>query len=307
MRLLPFACLMAVALPSAALWAQDVRTNIQSGDVVFRADTREVVLHVTVVDKRDQLVTDLGQSNFRISENGQPVDIKFFRQEDVPVSIGILVDNSGSMRDKRLRVNTAALEFVKASNPEDEMFIVNFNDEAYRDTDYTNDQSRIQDALQRIDSRGGTALYDAVRASLDYLTEKAHNEKRVLLLISDGEDNASKVQLEVLVRELQEADSSQTQIYAIGLLTEEEKRSAKRAERAIKYLTRATGGPAYFPVTVDEVTALMRKIAADIRNQYTIAYTPTATAAPGFREIAIELVGSDKRNTVRHRPGYFSE
>ncbi len=306
MRFLGVACLLTAALSSVGLWAQDVRTNIQSGELVFTADTREVVLHVTVVDKRDRLVTDLDQANFRITENGQPVNIKFFRQEDVPVSIGILVDNSGSMRDKRLRVNAAALEFVKASNPEDEMFIVNFNDEAYRDTDYTNDQARIQDALQRIDSRGGTALYDAVRASLDYLTEKAHNEKRVLLLISDGEDNASKSELEVLVRELQEMGSSQTQIYAIGLLTEEEKRSAKRAERAIKYLTRATGGPAYFPATVDEVTSLMDQIAADIRNQYTIAYTP-APAAPGFREISIDLVGADKHDTVRHRPGYFSE
>ncbi|MDA0203857.1 MAG: VWA domain-containing protein [Acidobacteria bacterium] len=307
MRFLRVACLLTVALPAVGLWAQDVRTNIQSGELVFTADTREVVLHVTVVDRRDRLVTDLGQTNFRILENGQPVNIKFFRQEEVPVSIGILVDNSGSMRDKRLRVNAAALEFVKASNPEDEMFIVNFNDEAYRDTDYTNDQARIQDALQRIDSRGGTALYDAVRASLDYLTEKAHNEKRVLLLISDGEDNASKAELEVLVRELQEAGSSQTSIYAIGLLTEEEKRSAKRAERAIKYLTRATGGPAYFPATVDEVTALMTQIAADIRNQYTIAYSPATVAGAGFREIAIDLVGTDKRNTVRHRPGYFGE
>jgi VWFA-related protein len=187
------------------------------------------------------------------------------------------------------------------------MFIVNFNDQAYRDADFTNDQSKIQDALQRIDSRSGTALYDTVRASLDYLQEKAHNEKRVLLLISDGEDNASTAELEVLVRELQEMGSSQTQIYAIGLLTEEEKRSAKRAERAIKYLTRATGGPAYFPATVDEVTSLMTQIAADIRNQYTIAYTPATAAGAGFREIAIDLVGADKRNTVRHRPGYFSE
>ena len=306
MRFLRIAYLVTAALSASGLWAQDVRSNIQREELVFRADTREVVLHVTVVDKRDQLVTDLSQANFRILENGQPVDIKFFRQEDVPVSIGILVDNSGSMRDQRLRVNAAALEFVKASNPEDEMFIVNFNDEAYRDTDFTNDHSRIQDALQRIDSRGGTALYDAVRASLDYLNEKAHNEKRVLLLISDGEDNASKAELEVLVRELQEMGSSQTQIYAIGLLTEEEKRSAKRAERAIKYLTRATGGPSYFPATVDEVTSLMRQIAADIRNQYTIAYTPAAVGA-GFREITIDLVGADKRDVVRHRPGYFSE
>ncbi len=96
-------------------------------------------------------------------------------------------------------------------------------------------------------------------------------------------------------------------MYAIGLLTEEEKRSAKRAERAIKYLTRATGGPAYFPATVDEVTSLMQQIALDIRNQYTIAYTPLAAATPGFREIRIDLTGTARRNTVRHRPGYFAE
>jgi VWFA-related protein len=305
MRFLGVICLLTAALPSLGLWAQDVGANAQPDELIFRADTREVVLHVTVADRSDRLVTDLVQANFQISENGEPVSIKFFRQEDVPVSIGILVDNSGSMEDKRLRVSAAALEFVKASNPEDEMFIVNFNDQAYRDADFTSDQSRIQDALQRIDARSGTALYDAVRASLDYLQEKAHNEKRVLLLISDGEDNASKAELEVLVRELQELGSSQTQIYAIGLLTEEEKRSAKRAERAIKHLTGATGGPAYFPSTVDEVTSLMDQIAADIRNQYTIAYTPTAAA--GFREIRIDLEGTDKRNTVRHRPGYFAQ
>lgn len=301
-------CLAATAVLSlSALMAQDVSSNIQSQELIFRADAREVVLHVTVVDRQDRLVTDLAEDNFRLYENGQPVSVRFFRQEDVPVSIGILVDNSGSMKTKRAQVNAAALEFVKASNPEDEMFIVNFNDQAYRDTDYTNDQSRIQDALQRIDSRGGTALYDAVRASLDYLSEKAHNDKRVLLLISDGEDNASTAELEVLVRELQESGSNQTSIYAIGLLTEEEKRSAKRAERAIKHLTRATGGPAYFPETVEEITSLMRQIALDIRNQYTIAYAPLDGAAPGFREIRIDLVDASKRNTVRHRPGYFAE
>jgi len=305
MRFLGVAFLLTAALPSVGLWAQDVGANTQSDELVFRTDAREVVLHVTVADGRDRLVTDLGQANFRIFENGAPVNIKFFRQEDVPVSIGILVDNSGSMGDKRLRVNAAALEFVKASNPDDEMFVVNFNDQAYRDADLTNDQSRIQDALQRIDARSGTALYDAVRESLGYLQEKAHNEKRVLLLISDGEDNASTAELEGLVRELQEMGSSQTQIYAIGLLTEEEKRSAKRAERAIQCLTRATGGPAYFPATVGEVTSLMDQIAADIRNQYTIAYTPTAAA--GFRAIRIDLEGTDERNTVRHRPGYFAE
>lgn len=299
--------LVAILVPVGAI-AQDGRSNIQQlQGAVFRSDTREVVLHVTVADRRDQVVDDLAENNFRVFEDGEAVDVRFFRQEDVPVSIGILVDNSGSMSNKRERVNAAALAFVRASNPEDEMFIVNFNDQAYRDSDYTNDQTRIQDALERIDSRGGTALYDAVRASLDYLTSKARNEKRVLLLISDGEDNASQAQLEVLVRELQESGANQTSIYAIGLLTEEEKRSAKRAERAIRHLTRATGGPAYFPATVDQVTSLMQRIAADIRNQYTIAYAPSEKTIAGFREIRIDLVDVPKRASVRHRPGYFVE
>lgn len=307
MRFFRVACLLAVILTPVGIMGQDGRANIRSQDLVFRADTSEVVLHVTVADRQDRLVGNLAERNFRVFEDGHAVDVRFFRQEDVPVSIGILVDNSGSMRNKRLRVNAAALEFVKASNPEDEMFVVNFNDEAYRDTDYTNDPTRIKDALQRIDSRGGTALYDAVRASLDYLSSKASNDKRVLLLISDGEDNASKAELEVLVRELQESDANQTSIYAIGLLSEEEKGSAKRAARAIKHLTRATGGPAYFPATVDEVTSLMRQIAMDIRNQYTIAYTPIEKPGGGFREIRIDLVDVPKRASVRHRPGYFVE
>ena len=122
--------------------------------------------------------------------------LTLFRREDVPVSLGILVDNSGSMRDKRRKVNAAALSFVKASNPQDEVFIVNFNDEAFLDSPFTADLPRLQDGLQRIDSRGGTALYDAVSMSLDYMEEEAERDKRALLVISDGEDNANSSNLE---------------------------------------------------------------------------------------------------------------
>ena len=299
--------LAAATLVALAAVGQDGKPDVAQRDPVFSVATTEVVLHVTVADRRDRLITDLAERDFEVYEDGQRVPLKFFRQEDVPVSVGILVDNSGSMRDKRLRVNAAAVEFVRESHPDDEVFIVNFNDEAYLDCPFTNEIPKLQDALQRIDSRGGTALYDAARMSLDHLVEKAKHDKRVLLIITDGEDNASRTELELLVRELQEMDASQTQIYAIGLLSEEEKRSAKRAERAIKYITRATGGPAYFPETVDEVTALTRQIALDIRSQYTLVYTPPENKAPGFRQIDIQLVGSAKRNTVRHRPGYFAE
>jgi len=296
-RLLALLAAAPAGLAGAAAEAQDP---------VFTVDTNLVVLHVTVADKDDQIVTDLTEEDFRIYEDGAPQQIKLFRREDVPVSVGILVDNSGSMRDKRLKVNAAAVDFVKESNPEDEMFIVNFNDEAFLDADFTNDIDRMQDALQRIDSRGGTAFYDAVQMSLDHVKKKAKRDKRVLLVVSDGEDNASRAELENLVRELQEQES-QTIVYAIGLLSEEEKRSAKRAQRAIRYVSRATGGPAYFPKTVDEVSALTRRIAFDIRNQYTLTYSAPSDKPAGFREVKVELQGKAKKYQVRHRPGYFAE
>lgn len=309
-----FLCLCACA----PAWAQATAKPVVGGapaaapevaeacepGITFCVETEKVVLHATVVDREDRFITDLAQDAFRVTEDAVAQPLTYFAQEDVPVSIGILIDNSGSMRDKRRQVNTAALEFVKASNDEDEIFIVNFDDEAYLDQDFTSDILRLQDALQRIDSRGGTALYDAAGMSLDHLVEKgdADIRKRALLIISDGEDNASNMDLETLVRRLQESDAT---IYAIGLLTDEERRAAKRAERHLRTITRATGGPAYFPQSVDEVDALVRRIAADIRNQYIVEYNRPQGKPAGYRRIRIELKGKAKRYNVRHRPGYY--
>ncbi|MDA1314250.1 MAG: VWA domain-containing protein [Acidobacteria bacterium] len=294
-------------LAAGVLWAQNEPAPLrQEGDedLVIRSETRLVVLHTTVSDKNNLLMTDLLEDSFRVFENDQLQTLKLFRREDVPVSLGILVDNSGSMLDKRLKVNTAALDFVKASNPEDEVFIVNFNDEAFLDTPFTADLPRLQDGLQRIDSRGGTALYDAVGMSLDHLEDEAKQDKRVLLIITDGEDNASRSTLERLVRRLQETD---TVIYAVGLLSEEDRRSAKRAQRAIRAIVRETGGAAFFPDSVDEVHAITQQVARDIRNQYILAYSPADSAAAGFRRVRIELTGKAKRYKVRHRPGYYAQ
>ena len=201
-------------------------------------------------------------------------------------------------------MNAAALEFVKASNPQDEVFVVNFNDEAYLDQDFTSSIDRLQDALQRIDTRGGTALYDATSISLDHLVEAGNKEynKRALLVITDGEDTSSRMDLEILVRKLQ---SSDVIIYGIGLLSEEERRAATRAERHLRSLTRTTGGPAYFPTTFDEVEPLVKRIAADIRNQYILEYPRPQNKPSGYRRIRIELKGAEKGNKVRHRPGYY--
>jgi len=272
--------------------------------VVIRSDTRLVVLHTTVQDRQNRPIADLTESAFAVFEDGVKQELKLFRREDVPVSLGILVDNSGSMRDKRLKVNAAALDFVKASNPLDEVFIVNFNDEAFRDSEFTSNLERLQDALQRIDARGGTALYDAVSASLDYLSEQAKWDKKVLLVISDGEDNASITTLERLVRRLQETD---TVVFAVGLLSEEDRRSARRAQRAIRHIVEATGGAAYFPEGVDDVHAITQQVAHDIRNQYILGYTPTEGKPAGYRQVRVELSGKARRYKARHRPGYYGE
>ena len=269
----------------------------------FRADTRLVVLHASVVDKKGKLVTNLDQNAFKVFENQQPQQIKIFRREDVPVSLGIIIDDSGSMQTKRSRVEAAALSMVRESNPQDEVFIVNFNDDAYLDVPFTNDIHKMEQGLARIDSRGGTAMRDAINMSLDYEKSEAKKDKKVLLVITDGNDNASNTSLERLV---QRANQSDTLVYAIGLFTEEEKHEASKARRALNELTNATGGLVFYPKDVNEVQQLAVEIAHDIRNQYTIAYTPTIQQLDGsYRQIKV-LVDAPGKPVVRTRSGYYA-
>lgn len=302
-----------VVLTSCLLWGQaksPVTPPPGSQDdtgTIFRSDTRIVVLHVTVVDKNGHLVTNLGKEAFQVFENGQPQQIRTFKREDVPVSLGLVVDNSGSMRDKRSKVETACLGLVKASNPQDEVFIVNFNDEAFLDNpkgkDFTNDIKEMEEALTRIDSRGGTAMRDAIRMSIDHLKEKAHKDKRVLVVVTDGNDNASLVSLETLVKNSQQ---SEVLLYTIGLLSDEERREAKRAQRALDALAQATGGQSYFPKDVADVDRMAQQVAKDVRNQYTIVYTPSNQTLDGsYRQIKVTANGPNKP-TVRTRSGYYA-
>ncbi len=279
---------------------------LQQSDIIKR-DVNLVVLHATVLDDRGRFVPDLQQENFRVFEDKVEQKLAVFKREDVPVSVGLVVDNSGSMRDKRERVNTAALTFVKTSNPHDEVFVVNFNDDYYLDLDkdFTSDISEMRDALERIDSRGSTALYDAVIGSLDHL-KKGHRDKKVLLVITDGEDNASRKSLEYTIQAAQKSDAL---IYAVGLLSQESKRAAKRARQALSAMAEATGGLAFFPEQVSDTESLCTQIAHDIRNQYTLAYYPTNQARDGsFRSVQVALVSPHGRGklTVRTRSGYYS-
>jgi len=268
----------------------------------FRADTRLVVLHASVADKHGKLLTDLKQGAFKVFENGQPQQVKIFRREDVPVSLGIIIDDSGSMMTKRARVEAAALALVRASNPQDEVFIVNFNDDWYLDVPFTDDIRKMEQGIAKIDSRGGTAMRDAISASLDYMREKAKKDKKVLLIITDGNDNASNTSLEKIVSR---SNQSETLVYAIGLFTEEEKHEGAKAKRALNELTSTTGGLAFYPKDVSEVQSLAEEIARDIRSQYTIAYTPTAPDDGSYRQIKVTVDGPGKP-VVRTRSGYYA-
>ena len=276
----------------------------QSGDVyIFKKEVDEVTLHATVVDQNNRLVTDLGRNDFQVFEDGQPQKITSFRREDIPVAMGIVIDNSGSMRDKRPAVNAAAINLVKSSNPQDKVFIVNFNEEYFLDQDYTASIPKLDDALQRIEARGGTALYDATVASSDHLKKSGPLEKKVLLVVTDGEDNASRESLEQAIRNLQ-AENGPT-VYTIGILGDEH---SKRARRALREMAEETGGVAFFPKDVSEVSAITSQIAHDIRNQYTIVYKPTKPqSAGGYRTVKVEANAKGyKHLQVRTRSGYYA-
>jgi VWFA-related protein len=274
-----------------------------------------VVLHATVLDEQGRFVPDLKQENFRVFEDKVEQKLEIFKREDIPITVGLVVDNSASMRDKRDKVNAAALSFVMESNRDDEVFVVNFNDDYYLDTekDFTNDINELKEALERIDSRGITVLYDAIIGSLDHL-KKGTRDKKVLVVVTDGEDNGSRTgggdprrALELTTLEAQKSDAV---IYAVGLLNQEERRTARRAQEALSKLASTTGGVSYFPKSIQEVDSICKQIAHDIRNQYILAYYPTNTRKDGtFRSVHVEAIPPRGRGklTVRTRTGYYAQ
>jgi len=291
------------APPAQTQQDQEQKLNDQ-GVFVFKKDVDEVMLHATVVDDKQRFVTNLDKTAFTVMEDGKPQEIKSFNHIDIPVAMGIVIDNSGSMREKRNKVNQAALNLVRSSNPKDEVFVVNFNDEQYLDQDFTNNLLKLKEALEKIDARGGTALYDAVVASSDHLKQNARLEKKVIFVVTDGEDNASTQTLEQAIKQLQQENGPQ--VYAIGILGDEE--HPKRAKRALDIIAQRTGGIAFFPKTLDEVDAISRTIANDIRNQYAIGYKPTNPKnAGGFRQIRVEAKAKGhSKLIVRTKTGYYA-
>jgi VWFA-related protein len=295
------------AAPSGAPQAAAGEVTRENGKFTLRTNAYEVRLNASVIDSSGQPVDSLPQDAFHVYEDGVPQNIIGFRHEDLPVSLGLLIDSSGSMYDKRSSVDAASLDLVKLSNPQDEAFLVDFSSEPYLDTDFTNDVGKLQQGLSFIKSTGGTALYDAVIASADYLAKNAKRPKQVLLIVTDGEDNASSASLETTIRRVQDLDGPA--IYCIGLLFGEDvsRSEARHAREVLTELSLQTGGQAYFPKSLKEVDGITREVAQDIRSQYTISYRSTkAPELGGYRTIHVEAKEKGFHGLqVRTRTGYF--
>lgn len=279
----------------------------EHGEYTMRANAYEVRLNASVIDSSGQPVENLPQDAFHVYEDGVPQTIIGFRHEDVPVSMGILIDSSGSMYDKRAAVDAASLDLVRLSNKQDEAFLVDFSSEAYIDQDFTGSIEKLQQGLAYIKSSGGTAMYDAVIASADYLSKNAKRSKQVLLIVTDGDDNASSATLEQTIRRVQDLDGPQ--IYCIGLLFGEDvsHSEARHSREVLSELAAQTGGMAYFPRSLKEVDGIAHEVAADIRQQYTIEYRSTKSPElGGYRQIHVEAKEKGFRGLqVRTRSGYF--
>jgi Ca-activated chloride channel family protein len=271
------------------------------GMFVFKKQVEEVFLHATVVDEQRRLVSDLDRGKFEVLDGGVPQAITSFRREDVPVAMGIVIDNSGSMREKREKVNQAVLNLIRASNPRDQIFVVNFGQEPYLDQDFTSDVNLLQTALHQVSAKGSTALYDAIVASAGHL-QSSPLEKKVLLVITDGQDNMSRETLQEASQRLQQANGPT--IYAIGLLGSG---LSGTGREALQRLADRTGGVAYFPDTLDQVDSTTHTVAHDIRHQYLIAYKPkNQNAKPGYQSVKVEARAPGYgKLTVRTRTGYY--
>ena len=273
---------------------------------ILRTNVEEVVLNATVLEGT-RIVQTLTKDNFQVAEDGVKQNIISFQHTDLPVSIGLVVDNSGSMSRKRPAVNKSTVDLIEASNPQDEAFVVNFSDEAFIDQEFTSDVKRLRDGLSHIESRGGTALYDAVVASADKLVADGKRPKQVLIIITDGEDNASTLSLEQTIRRVQQL--SGPVIYSIGLLfgDEQSRSEVRHARRALEMLSGETGGIAYFPRSIEQVDEIAAEVARDIRSQYTIGYHSSHTGNDqNFRHVQVtaQAQGLGKLD-VRTRTGYY--
>jgi Ca-activated chloride channel homolog len=277
--------------------------SVQDDGYTIRVSVNQVLLHATVRNSKGTPVSGLTKDNFKIYEDGVLQEIKFFSHDDIPVEAGLIVDNSGSMRPKRAEVITAALAFARASNPQDQMFVVNFNESVSfglpEDVPFTDQVVRLESALSRVSPHGQTALYDAIAAGLEHL-KKGNRDKKVLIVISDGADNASKHDKAQILTMVGQAD---TIIYTVGLFDEGD---PDQRFDVLKQLAKSSGGEAFLPESPKDVMPICGRIAHDLRSQYTLAYVPTNRKVDGtYRTVQVKADAPGRgRVSVRTRAGY---
>jgi VWFA-related protein len=298
--------LVAAISLSGAVASQDANSMQKNsgGDYTLKVSANLVILSATVLDHHNALVSGLDKDNFQVFEDHVPQPIKHFSHEDIPVAVGLVIDNSGSMGPKRADVIDAALLFASSSNPRDQMFVVNFNEHVSyglpADIPFTDRQDQLRRALVAIHTIGETALYDAIATALDHL-KKGRCDKKVLIVISDGGDNASKLSLAQVV---EMAKASDAIIYTIGIFDE---RDGDQNPGVLNRFAKETGGEAFLPESSNEIASICEKIARDIRNQYTLAYAPSILKQDGeYRVIDVKVSARGHgRLSVRTRTGYF--
>src|SRR5580692_704131 len=289
-RVIPLLVLMGVAGSAAPQISVDVNL---------------VVENPVVRDRKGQFASDLREGDFQVYEDGVRQSIQLFRHEDIPVTVGLVIDHSGSMRAKIPEVIAAARSFVRTSNPEDRLFVVNFNEKVtlgLPDTISFADRAEgLENAISRTPAIGMTALYDAAVEALERF-RAGTKDKGALIIVSDGGDNASKHTLAEL---LKMAEQSSVVMYAIGIFDEDE---VDRNPDVLRRLARTTGGEAFFPKELDEVVSICERIARDIRNQYTIGYVSGNIEKPGaFRTIRVAASATaGSKLVVRARSGYIA-
>ena len=298
------ACLLLITLSSLAR-AQEPTSTSTADAYTIKVNVDMVVLRATAQDSENILVSGLNQEDFQVYEDGVLQSIKYFSHEDIPVTVGLVVDNSGSMKPKRHDVIAAALAFARSSNPQDQMFVVNFNENVSfglpGDIAFTDQPAQLQVALSRVAADGETALYDAVAIALEHL-KKGNRDKKVLIVVSDGGDNASKHKLTEIMALVGQPGVT---IYTIGIFDDQD---ADRNPVVLRRLAKATGGEAFLPEALKDVTPICERIARDIRNQYTIAYVPTNRKRDEtYRVIQVKARARGYgRLSVRTRTGYFA-
>ena len=283
--------------------AASVIAGVAGQPTTFRAEARLVVLHVTVTNGHGELVTNLDRNAFRVFEDGRAQTISLFGRDDVPISLGVIIDNSGSMRSLRSSVEAAALAFVRASNPLDEVFVLNFADTPRIDVSFTNDVHVLEAGIARVDSIGGTAVRDALELGETYLREHATHDRRALLVITDGNDNASAVSTSQLRKVV---ERSNTTIFAVDLVHEPRTATAGAGDRDLEELTKVSGGVMHRVTSIADVNQVVLDLAQQIRHEYTIAYTPANPVLDGsFRAIRVKVTG-DGGLTAQTRRGYWA-